>query len=332
MKEWILISVQPTDLFFAWQLNIQLHNFRRLGLSGRYHVLLYVAPKREVHPLFFALEKEYSEVKFVYFDDSKDGRCWHYIQAFNYIPILRPWCLQQYFATHPELSQVGVFYLDSDVLFTKYPDFIQELLEDDISYLSDTRSYIAASYFDSKVKDVIAHKVATYQKRDILTECVSNFGITREICEKNEYNTGGAQYLFKGIDAKFWADVLDGCMMIRVHLTNVNNQFFTSEEKGFQVWCADMWSVLWNLWKRGKETRTPKCMDFCWSTSPVKDWETTYMYHDAGAGEGCFNKMHYRDNISTPYDSVLSVNNELCTSKYVEEIINSKQTFNNLNL
>jgi hypothetical protein len=333
MKEWILISVQPTDLFFAWQLNIQLHNFSRLGISNRYHVLLYTSPKREIHPLFFALEKRYPEVKFIYFDDSKEGKCWHLIKTFNYIPLLRPWCLQEYFTVHPELSDKCVFYLDSDVIFTKYPDFIEGLLNDNINYLSDTRSYISASYFDSKIKDVIPRKIDTYKKRDILAESISSFGISREICEKNEFNTGGAQYLLKGIDAKFWADVLDGCMMLRVHLTNVNNQFFESEDKGFQVWCADMWSLLWNLWKRGQETSTPTCMDFAWATTPIKDWKNKYIYHDAGAIEGCFDKMLFRNNTTTPFDLGVDynkINLNMCSSKYVEELLDSKQTFNNL--
>lgn len=332
MKDWILLSVQPGDLFFLWQLNVQLHNFRKLGISNRYHIVIYVAPEREVHPLFFALEKEYHEATFEYIYDNK-GTCWHLIQSFNYIPLLRPWCLQKYFTKYPELGNKAIFYLDSDVIFTKYPDFIDGLLQDDVCYLSDTKSYISASYFDSKVKDVIPKRLESYQKRDILEECANNIGITRRICEDNEEHTGGAQYLLKGIDAKFWGDVLDGCMVTRLQLTAVNDKYFPSEEKGFQVWCADMWAVLWNLWKRGIQTRTPECMDFIWSTSPIDLWKKKYIYHDAGAADGCFNKMRYRENTFTPYrvgEDFSHINLNNCSSKYVEELLDSKQTFNNL--
>jgi hypothetical protein len=234
----------------------------------------------------------------------------------------------------PTLSKETFFYLDSDVVFTKVPDF-SEYLNDDICYLSNTQNYIAASYFDSKEKDVLPRRLKEYKTRDILQECAKELGISREICEKNELNTGGAQYILKGIDAKFWADVLNGSMILRTHLQNINDKFFQSEERGFQVWCADMWAVLWTLWKRGIETRTPEKMDFCWATSELELWNKKLIYHDAGADKRCFDKLRYKINELTPFhfmEKFDHVSQDVCSYKYVQELLESKTIFNNLKL
>jgi hypothetical protein len=345
MKNFCIISVQPDDLMFYWQLRTQLHNFRKLKLSQYYRVLLFTPNGRIPNTLFYDLAKEYEEAKFFFYID-KDNEASRMIKSFNYIPILRPWTLKQHFRIYPELKEYACLYLDSDVIFTRKMD-IDALLGDDINYLSytgnveRTHNYLDARYFDSKVKDVISSRLATYQKKDILSELASIMGLDRETVVANADHTGGAQYLLKGVDEKFWADVIDGCMLIKTYLGNVNQRFFESEDKGFQSWCADMWSVLWNLWKRGMVTRCPNMMDFAWATDPISKWKKVYIYHDAGAtyrehnGEWLFNKrgsrvafngsFTYIDNYTmgdkTPYQDDLSwVSPKYCSYNYVKAI------------
>jgi hypothetical protein len=39
---------------------------------------------------------------------------------------------------------------------------------------------------------------------------------------------------------------MNDCILIRTSWS-VNREFFADENSGFQLWCADMWAVLWNL-------------------------------------------------------------------------------------
>lgn len=332
-KEFVIISVQPQSPDFFWQLEVQLFNFRKYGLSQYYQVIFFIDKGDEINPEILTLAKKFPEARFFFYKDVK-GECIKYISSFNYLPLLRPWSLKQHFHAHPELKEAAVLYLDSDVIFTKNPDFLTgDIINDDICYLSNTESYISAAYFDSMIKNIDPNKLEDYKKIDVLDMCASMCGITREICEKNQSNTGGAQYILKGIDAKFWADVLDACMMLVIYLRNINQRYFKGEKgierenNGFQAWCSDMWAVLWNIWRRGIETRTPKEMDFAWSSDNIEKLNEVYIYHDANAVEGCFNKRAYPQIKGIyPFDDDFSfIDKTKCTWIYVQEIMNTRK-------
>jgi hypothetical protein len=331
MKELQIVTAQPNDLYFNWQLRVQLNNLRKYGLSDKYTALVWKhddrANKETFEKEWDQLQKDFPEAKFIFYEDTS-GELLRIIRIMNYIPLLRPWLLNKYFIDNPELEKDAILYMDSDVVFTKKPDF-SRLLDDSTCYLSDTKSYIAASYFDSKEKDVLPDKLEAYKQIDVLDELLQEFGLTRLVAVQNENGSGGAQYLLKNIDAQFWHDVFQGCMKVLMNLRLVNRKFFENENKGFQSWCADMWSILFNLWKRGERTICPKEMDFAWATDRVEKWDQVQIYHDAGATSRNHDKAilfhkreaKYINNISTPFEDDLSdVSKDYCSSKYVKEI------------
>ncbi len=332
MKKLRIITCQPNDRLFCWQLRVQLHNLRKYGLSGQYTALIWKHSDRKDNEMFnmewLKLIEDYPEATFKFYEDDTNELL-RLIRVMNYIPLLRPWLLHKYFAERPELKSDAILYMDSDVVFTRKPN-LEKLIQDNTCYLSDTRSYIAASYFDSKMKDVLPDKLEAYMEVDVLDELVKEFGLTREIAMKNEDGSGGAQYLLKNIDAQFWQNVFTGCIKILLNLRSVNRRFFENEDKGFQSWCADMWSILFNLWKKEYKTECPWEMDFCWATDPIGKWDQAQIYHDAGAhtreikpGHRLFLKRDkpYIDNEKTPFDDDLSfVSSEYCSKNYVKEI------------
>lgn len=332
MKELQIITCQPNDLYFNWQLRVQLNNLRKYGLSDKYTGLVWWHSERANKETFIddwnQLRVDYPEANIVFYEDNT-GELHRLIKMMNYIPLLRPWLLQKHFSENPGLREKAILYMDSDVVFTKKPDF-SALLEDDICYLSDTKSYIAASYFDSKIKDVLPEKLEEYKQVDVLDELVKEFGISREIAEANENNSGGAQYLLKNIDARFWQDVFTGCIKVLMNLRSVNRRFFENEDKGFQSWCADMWSILFTLWSKEYNTKCPKEMDFAWATDKIEKWDQVQIYHDAGATSRnhdnavLFHKREHKyiNNLGTPFEDDLSdVDKNYCSSNYVKEII-----------
>lgn len=277
MRELIFLQACPDDTYYTWQVHLWLDSLRELGHSDKAVSLIYTPKHRELNPKWKQIVDLYPEANFHFYKDVDDIN--NYVGI--YIPIIRPYVLLKYFKEFPENVAKAIFYCDSDILFMK--DFnIDHLLEDETVYLSDTNSYINASYFDSKIKDVLPEKLEEYKSRDILSELTSVIGINRDICQENNMSSGGAQYLLKNIDARFWQKVFNDCIIIRTYLQKVNKEFFENESKGFQSWCADMWAVLWNIWLREQKTEVVPELGFAWSTDPMEKLKTHPILHNAG--------------------------------------------------
>ncbi len=277
MRDLKFVQACPDDTYYTWQVHLWLESLKELGHSDKAVNLIFTPKNRKFNDKWQKIVDLYPEAEFHFYND--DDNISQYIPV--YIPILRPYVLWRYFKENPENSSKAFFYCDSDILFTK--DFnLDKFLEDDVCYLSDTNSYINASYFDSKIKDVLPEKLEEYKTKDILEELCSIIGISREIAEKNNLHSGGAQYLLKDVDDYFWKKVMTDCIVIRMYLQKVNREFFKDENSGFQSWCADMWAVLWNVWLRGQETRVVPELAFAWSTDPIGKLNTHTILHNAG--------------------------------------------------
>ena len=133
-------------------------------------------------------------------------------------------------------------------------------------------------------------------------------------------NSGGAQYLLKDINAEFWEKVEIDCENLYYNIFRLNNKK-KKEDKDYhplQIWCADMWAVLWNLWKINKPTRIAKEMNFTWAGHPIKQWKANAIYHNAGvikADNKEFQKGLFRKQ-KPPKD--LHINPELACYEYYE--------------
>lgn len=277
-KQLKYVCCQPDDAYFTWQVHLWLENLRSLGKSSDAIVLIYTPAFRERNiEKWQPIIDIYPEVEFAFYKDEHDSS--KFIGV--YIPILRPYLLWRYWTDHPEMKDKAVFYYDCDVLLTEEFD-ISAYVDDEKCYLSDTNSYINASYFDSKVRDVLPEKLEAYKKVDILSDALSIVGVDRATAERFNEHSGGAQYLLKNIDAAFWEKVMSDCISIRMYLQNINRTYFASEDKGFQSWCADMWAILWNLWHRSHPTEVIRAMDFSWAPDPIEKLKTHKIYHNAG--------------------------------------------------
>lgn len=348
MKEMIFLSVCPDDLYFYWQLRVQLYNFRRLGFKQEYHILLYTPQDRADSPnsIFDKLKEDFEGVEIFRYIDYK-GECLKFIQHFDYVSLLRPWTARKHFDLHPELKDVAIFYIDQDIIFTKYLDFTP-FLQDEVNYLSWTGSrhnnynYLNKDYFDNQVRNIEASKLERFKEVDPIGKLAQLCGISNDILAANNQKTGGAQYLLKNIDGKFWADVFDYCLVIKSKMEQMNQIYFKGStikernDNGYQAWCADMWAVLWNLWKRNYETECPPELDFAWATDLIDKWDNVYIYHHAGAPQiehngkmhSLFNKrkLDYVNNVKTPFEDRYYVNEtsrDFCAYKYAQEILNT---------
>jgi len=334
-KELVFIQACPCDDYYIWQTHAWLESLKQLGKSHQAISCVFTPDFRDRNSKWDDLQALYPEAEFFYYKDT--DKVSNLLKL--YIPILRPYILMKYWELHPEMKDKAVFYCDNDVLLTESFN-IDHLIDDDTVYLSNTLSYINASYFDSKTKDVKEDKKEAYSKRDILGEATALVGVSREIAEKNNDHSGGAQYLLKNIDSAFWSKVITDIVRIRTYLQNINKQFFENENKGFQSWCADMWAVLWNVWLREQETKIVKEMDFSWSSDRLERVSETGIFHNAGIvslNQGdtpVFYKGKYHGGSSPFKDPYLEelYNNEL-TKKlanhyYVTKLVELKAKYN----
>lgn len=314
MKDLRFICVQPDDTYYTWQVHTWLESLKVIGHSDKAIILVFTPQGRQQNQKWREIQALYPEAEFAYYDDA------HNISKLLgiYIPILRPYTLMRYFNDKPHLQNSAIFYCDCDIVFTDKFN-IDKYIDDDVCYVSNTNSYINSSYFDSKIKDVLPEKLEEYKKMDVLSELTAMVGVSREIAEKNNQHSGGAQYLLKHVNNGFWDKVITDCMRIRTYLQSINRQFFESENKGFQSWCADMWAVLWNIWARGQEARVIPEMDFAWSSDKMDKLDTMSILHNAGVvGPVMF------DNVPMFYKGTYHTGKDPFQDPYLQEVMNSE--------
>ncbi len=158
-------------------------------------------------------------------------------------------------------------------------------------------------------------------KGDDVLELMCNIvDITPEVIKENQLNSGGAQYIMKNVDAQYWNEVYMDCENLYGEITKLNDakKIENPSYHELQIWCADMWAVLWNAWKRNYTTKCDPLLNFNWTTTPIDQWNTNCIYHNAGvtnSSDGMFFKNAY--TMQLPYNIALdSPKNGVCVFNY----------------
>lgn len=292
------ICAQPAKLRFAWQVEVMINNFIEMGVDPNY--IDVVCCIEHGIPYDWVKMANAYPVRFFFYPDTRITR--HYASS------TRPNALKQHFAEHPYLKDEAIFYHDCDIIFTRpIKEWIHPAQEKDMfCYGSNTGGYINSRYIDS-------------YGYDWLEKMCKIVDISPSVVRENNHNCIGAQYLLKGIDSGFWERIERDSEILYKKINDeilsiVNNDrrkwLITREGKEphknhhLQIWCADMWALLWNLWKDNKKTVCPKSFDFSWATDSEKTFEERNIFHNAGSVP-VFIKGDYQN--STPYGTNLNV-------------------------
>lgn len=362
-KKLIFVQACPDSSCFWWQTAVQLHNFRKFGYSKDYHALIFLPEDRKKDGFsgkWRFLTQKFPEATFHYFVD--EDQVADVSNMVNYIPLLRPYCLQKFLERNPQFSEAAIFYHDSDILFTRPINLTEEMINDNINYLSYTGTretgynYMCHEHFRDKEQNIREEMLEEYRKGgDIIGKMTTWFGVTPEKFIEGKDQIGGAQYLLKNMTPEFFAKVYKGCIVIRTLLSMANQQLMKGEtekereDNGWQSWCADMWSIQFSLWGEGKEIICPDEMSFCWATDKIGKWNQKAIYHDAGdvkkprihedgTEHWLFNKKgplvnekhSYMfgwdsEHLRNPFmDDLSFVSKEYCSINYVNEINETK--------
>lgn len=294
------LTVQPDSKYFEWQLLVLHNNMKELGM---FHDSITIIGY-DHQPALWAMQykKKYPEQVFL-IQDTRQNR--------NYIPSIRPHLLKKFFYMYPDvLTNHNWMFHDSDILFSKKLDWDSVVTNPKTVYLSDTVSYIGAKYIQSKGEG-------------LLNEMCSVVGIEPSTVIQNESNSGGAQYIFgKGvsIDSTFF-DIIEG-QSDKLYRLMINTSGKYNPEHPIQSWTADMWVLLWNIWKAGYETKVVSAMNFSWPNDNKADFFTHNIFHNAGVStneKDLFYKGAFINK--APFGMDFShVDKSKCSYKYVEMI------------
>jgi hypothetical protein len=297
------VSAQPAIPYYTWQVEVMLNNFMEMGINLNNVDIVCWKENGVIPEDWSKLAKGYA-ARFFFYDDTRITK--------NYISSIRPNILKQHFQLHPYLKDETIFYHDCDIIFTKQiKDWItDDMINDDKWYGSDTRWYIGHNYIKSKGDDVL----------NLMCEIS---GIGKELVEKNELNAIGAQYIMKGITHYYWDRVERECevMFKDVSDLNVRKKQLDPTHHELQIWCADMWAVLWNGWKMGYETICHPNLEFSWATSNEEDYKKCNIMHNAGVtgtDNGKFYKAQYMNTL--PYNVELDIKENTASWYYWNEI------------
>jgi len=293
------VCAQPAIKYYSWQLEVMLNNFIEMGINLN-QVDIICWKTGEIPEEYSKLANGYP-ARFFFYDDTRETK--HYISS------IRPNILKQHFTAYPELEKEAILYHDCDIVFTK-PINWEQYLQDNKWYGSDCRWYIGHDYIISKGEDIL----------DKMCEIVD---IDKQLVKDNELNAIGAQYLMKGINSQFWANVEKDCERLFKEITDINNEKKAANPSyhELQIWCSDMFAVLWNGWKIGYETICHPDLEFAWATSTEADWDRLNIFHNAGVTgteQGLFYKALYMNEF--PYNKDLKINEGTASKKYYEFI------------
>lgn len=266
----IFVSSQPDVPYFHWQVRVYVENFVNKGINPKdIHVLFgIVTPNTE--PTKESLELKNLGINVHHYIDNREDK--------KYIPSIKPFLVYKWLKEFPENGEC-FFLHDSDIIFRVLPNF-NELLKDDLIYVSDTIGYIGYDYIKDCC-DRYESKHPNSNKLQLLQEMCDVVGVDIECVKCNQENSGGGQYIIKKTDWMIWEKIYVDCTPLYNQMLDYQKRFPITPGE-IQFWTAEMWSLLWNLWYFGKETKITKELDFSWATDDIRVYNKRPILHMAG--------------------------------------------------
>lgn len=289
----------PDVLYYCWQILVQINNFHKYDYDIETHYLIGVFNKKPTDQVKKMAASPQLRCKFHFYDDERPDK--------TYTAGLKPYLVHRYFTEFPEEKDSVYCYVDPDLIFLKIFNF-EPFIHDDIWWGSDVSSYLGSQYIKSKGEG-------------LFEEMCQYVNIDPKIVEANDRpGCIGAQYITKNNDPQFWWDVYFNSNALYKHLLTRKNHYF-KPEMGYwlQVWTNEMWLTIWELWKRGIQTKHANEFCFHWANHQIKDKIHT-MFHNAGVtkADGInFSKIDYQ---TSPFNKELVANKTSISWFYAQEV------------
>ena len=325
MKDILFVSAQPDVPYFIWQIKLYVHNFIDKGIDpNQIHIVLGLV-QGKTKPSDESKQLEGMGVNLHFFLDERSKK--------NYIPSIKPYLISKWIQSNPKHGEL-FFLHDADIIFNRLPNF-DDLLNDDKNYLSDTIGYIGYNYI-MDCCDRYETKHQTSQKGQLINEMVEVIGIDVNTVKTNQENSGGGQYLIKNSNCELWDKIYKDSTKLYEQMLSYQKRYPINPGQ-IQFWTAEMWSLLWNLWLYGNETKITDELSFSWATDNTNKYEKHPILHMAGVTDSLKTTKFYKgDYINIDPISKIRENpnhfdyidKDSSTIKYIENMKSYIQKYN----
>jgi hypothetical protein len=283
MEEKLLfVTAQPDVPYFHWQVRVYVQNFTDLGINPKNIHVIFGMVQGNSEPTKESLElKDLGINVHHYLDDRKEKK---------YIPSIKPFLVYKWLEEFPENGKL-FFLHDADIIFRELPDF-NKLINDDIIYVSDTIGYIGYDYIMDCCNRYETNHPSS-NKGQLIEEMSEVIGLSVDTIKENQNNSGGGQYIIKNTPWELWFKIYYDCVPLYNQMLDYHKRFPISPGE-IQFWTAEMWSLLWNLWFFGFETKVVDELDFSWATDTIKIYEQRPILHMAGVTQDLKDKKFFK--------------------------------------
>jgi hypothetical protein len=302
----IFVTAQPDVPYFHWQVRVYVHNFIEKGIKPEQIHVIFGIVQNNREPSKESLELKSLGINVHHYLDERSSKI--------YIPSIKPFLIYKWLEENPIYGQC-FFLHDADIIFRELPN-LKKLVKDDVIYLSDTVGYIGYNYImDCCKRYETQHPLS--KKGQLLQEMADIIGIDVEVIKNNQLNSGGGQYIIKGTNSSVWEKIyLDSTLLYNQMLDYQKR--FPIHPGEIQFWTAEMWSLLWNLWYYGFETKITDELSFSWATDNLEIYNQRPILHMAGVTENLKNKKFYKgDYINT--NPLVKLKENINVFNYIEE-------------
>ena len=186
----------PDSSYYLWQILVQINNFRKLGYEIDTHYPVCYFNDKPSDILNSMINSNNIKSEFHLYKDNREDK--------TYSASMKPWLMSQYFKEFPEEKNCVYIYLDPDVIFFEHLN-IDEYIDDDIWYESNTCSYLDSKYIKSKGEQLF------YDMCDIVN-------VDPQKVIDNDFNCGGAQYITKNNTFEYWNEVEKTSVILYKHM------------------------------------------------------------------------------------------------------------------
>jgi hypothetical protein len=305
MKQIRYICCQPASLYYTWQVEVLIQNFKKMGVNPNYIDIVCGTEDGKIPEDWSKLMNHYNTVRFFFYKDTREDKTYHPSIYFN--------LMKQHIVARPEIQNDILFLHDSDIVLTKPPKF-DAMKDGDSWYISDTTSYIGYKYLEQKGIELYYNKMC---------EIV---GIDPKIPKLLNHASGGAQYIVKNTTSEFWNKVERDSINLYKYFCKVEHLYVKKTEYDYpiQKWTAGMWSLLWNAWLAGHETIVDDRLSFGWVTGDISEVEKYPILHNSGVTlelsqkNNLFIKSNYTNKL--PYGENLNINPNYASYYYWQQI------------
>ena len=282
MEKILFVTAQPDVPYFIWQIKLYVHNFIENGINpNQIHVVLGLVNVLD-KPSEGSLQLKELGINVHHFSDFRRKK--------HYIPSIKPYLISQWIQSNPEHGKL-FFLHDADIIFRQLPNF-DNLLNDDVCYLSDTVGYIGYDYIIDCCRRYERQHVTT-KENELISEMANVIGISVDVIKENRDNAGGGQYLIKNTNTEIWDKIYRDSTMLYDQMLDYQRRYPISPGE-IQFWTAEMWSLLWNLWLYNHKTIITKELDFSWATDNVEIYEKKPILHMAGVTDDLKSTKFYK--------------------------------------